>query len=41
MKTMNTELHNIFTEICDDDEKGETNAIITEEWNIAIGGKSY
>jgi len=38
---MNPELHNIIKEICDDDGKGETNTTITEEWNTAIGGKSY
>jgi len=35
------ELHNIIKEICEDDGKGETNTIITEEWNTVIGGTSH
>jgi hypothetical protein len=35
------ELYDIIEEILEEDEKGNTNTIIMEEWNGAVGDGSY
>jgi hypothetical protein len=34
-------LYDIIEEILEDDGKGDTNIIIMEDWNSAVGDKSY